>query len=538
MDRQPPGAGPATSRANGPLPLSQVEDAPTDHSVHSAYYTGTTTTNGGMASCSSAPGTSSGASHHGSAGEKSSLLRGGATAYSRAAPQARPMFSSSSSDPFVQTDNRLAEDYSRRIHCYISEALSDANTPRDHMPPPVLPPFASLRSEQDMPFWRPPRVLQRDPHYNQAVSRLHLAPPSQHSDQRCHTPSPRRRAYAAHPQSRPAAPPLATDCTQQTRDQAGDDYSSSNSNEHDCDVDAAAADDSYNRGGHQLPVGFLASAKTSEFRLAPIDRCHAGTREPMSIACLVDAEDATTAHATRRLSQHALPGCSVVLPQISNLVSADGNSSHHISALALSQLRGPTAHHHAALQPCVQPLSSRKRSYGATEAAMSLHKMARVETRPPPADIVANSSPQASWRTSTASSISPNLVVITCYHASVAQKSYGGEKRFLCPPPAVLMRGEGCSARIAHHSPMLLSVTTDANVANSPTSPTQPTLSSPTQSSRVSQRGDAAAGSGGGASSGSECGSANAQSSSSAHAPLECQTSFNERNVALFKSLH
>ncbi|KAJ2061892.1 hypothetical protein GGI17_002769 [Coemansia sp. S146] len=656
MDRQPSGVDSTTSRANN-RPFSQAEGALTDHSLHSAYCTSTvtsTTTNDMPPYSSSASGVSSSASRHGNDSEKSAMFTSGSVTHSRTAPQERPMFSSSSSsDPFVQTDNRLAEEYSRRIHCYISDTQGDNSTPREHMPPPVLPPFASLHSEQEMPFWRPPRVLQRDPHYNQAAAyHSHLLPqrfppPTEHAAVRRPAQSPRHQAYGSYTQCRPTAPPssadqsLVTGRTQRIRDQqqpsdghisssdylfhgiasnppiivssihsstdcspqrkqnytswrmcnaessaaltrhslttdslattkshnvvafqhytadadgddrdGGDYSSSSNSNSNEHDIGGATTNDSFSRGEHHVADGFPGLAKSSELRLPPISRCHTA-REPMSIACLVDAEDSAAALAPRRLSYNsasplpatpatslALLARSVVLPQISNLASTEGSSSRHISALALSQLGRSAGSHYSAQESYALPLSPRKRSYGATEAAMSLHKMARVEARPLlVADIAADALPQpaaASWSDSPAPRDTSNLVVITCYHASVAQKSYGGEKRFLCPPPAVLMRGEGCSARVAHHSPMLLSVITDANVTINPASPPEPSLCSPGQLNKAARRDDA----GTGASSGSECGNANAQSSSSAHAPLECQTSFNERNVALFKSLH
>ncbi|KAJ2022720.1 hypothetical protein IWW57_004411, partial [Coemansia sp. S610] len=461
INRQPPGVSPTTTRTNS-RPLIQTGAAPMDHSRHSAYYTGnvTSATSHDLPAYSSGvSGTGSSASCHVSDSEKGALFASRSVTHTRTAPQERAMLPSSSSDPFVQTDNRLTEEYSRRIHCYISDTQCDSSTPRDHMPPPVLPPLASLRSEQEMPFWRPPRVLQRDPHYNQAVAYHSNALPQRfqsltdHAATRGPALNPRHRAYGSFAQCRPTAPQVPTSghllhgiasnpaavassihssagrssqhepnhpswrmCSAESSaapahnstfrthsldtdsmvtaesldvvvprhclvddddsDTAAADYSSSNSNEY--DIDVAATKDPFACGKVLLSDGFPASAKSPELRLRPIGRCHTAAREPMSIACLVDAEDSA---------------CSVVLPQISHLVSpgsSSSSSSRHLSALALSQLRRSTGGPHSVQQPYVSPTSPRKRSYGAAEAAMSLHKMARVETMPPPADVAAD----------------------------------------------------------------------------------------------------------------------------------------------------
>ncbi|KAJ1917497.1 hypothetical protein H4219_003179 [Mycoemilia scoparia] len=115
---------------------------------------------------------------------------------------------------------------------------------------------------------------------------------------------------------------------------------------------------------------------------------------------------------------------------------------------------------------------------------------------------------------------SGNFVTITCYHASVAQKSYGGEKRFLCPPPAVVMNGSGYSADVAHKSPLNLSVIHEE--------PSAATTSRGKQTSNINSSND-------GAKDNNQIVSRN---SSRMHAPLGSPEIFNDRNVAMFKSLH
>ncbi|KAJ2312835.1 hypothetical protein IWW54_001861, partial [Coemansia sp. RSA 2705] len=257
------------------------------------------------------------------------------------------------------------------------------------------------------------------------------------------------------------------------------------------------------------------------------------SRESMSIASLVgmpEPDDVCVEHT-------AQPVC---LPGISCLKPSYTVEQHTPSALALQpagavrQLTPPRSLNEPA---CGLSPKQRKRLHGETSAAMALQKMARTESQTfasaslNPGKRIAVSS----LRTLQQYPLCPsNQVLITCYYAAVAQKSYGGEKRFLCPPPAVLMYGEGYSAHIAHHSPMLLSVITDASAAGK-TEGSAPQLQG---GAGLCERSSTLARAAGKAGSSPDRPGDGARPSTSAHAPLKDQASFNERNVALFKNLH
>ncbi|KAJ2614431.1 hypothetical protein H4S08_001711 [Coemansia sp. RSA 1365] len=581
-------------------------------------------------------------------GDKSTARHDNAVHFSRSNSTAPPSMYPRQSGPAVQTNNRLTEDYSRKVHCYISQMESDDVTPGDHMPPPVLPSFEPPDTVQEIPFWRPPPVLQREPHYNHpgslpASDTVLYASQSLHSQQcqkhqvpvgsaahlrHCTPKSPRARknyiaetaaqrysqsiaagSYNTTPTSSLSPALLAISNShykQQQRQEQGHglrssmptiqsllasppspqpciaaalpvDYQDSiylpglpgQPNEPVFDANNNHASLTADDGGckeaiatadlekHVLKLPPIAAYDTgghgshdvhSGVPLAPCGVPNTnGEQETVSFAGLVGVQErhVTPPHLQSIGTPNVLP-VSDYVSRITHTVSLPGIASLARPALYKSE----AAYRAIELPPRVGagpddavslPLSpQRKRQHGGSSTAEAFHKMARTGDK-----LLSIGKPRPTEQTTPAflralqdhPLCRSNQVVITCYHASVAQKSYGGEKRFLCPPPAVLMYGEGSSAQIAHHSPMLLSVVTDTGALEKADVPRLSKQDS--TADRKGSRDDSliyippATGSAG---SGHLCNGT--RSSSSAHAPLECQTSFNERNVALFKSLH
>ncbi|RUP49152.1 hypothetical protein BC936DRAFT_143179 [Jimgerdemannia flammicorona] len=90
---------------------------------------------------------------------------------------------------------------------------------------------------------------------------------------------------------------------------------------------------------------------------------------------------------------------------------------------------------------------------GEEERTAKIRRSIRDQIAPmqPPSSPVGDlPSPQHSPRASpsvAAVTVPTMMTTITCLHAAVAQKSYGSEKRFLCPPPVVTVHGPGIGDR-------------------------------------------------------------------------------------------
>ncbi|ORX68658.1 hypothetical protein DL89DRAFT_258511 [Linderina pennispora] len=116
-------------------------------------------------------------------GDKGAGYMGGPGGYAHAHASG----SATASAPIVQTVSKLNEE-ARRVHCYISDSV-DSALEEDAMQPLMPAVFRPIARASELPFWRPPAVMQSDPHYHTSAA---------------HSRSTRQRGLTAGPHARQA----------------------------------------------------------------------------------------------------------------------------------------------------------------------------------------------------------------------------------------------------------------------------------------------------------------------------------------------